>query len=270
MRPLVFVILLLGSASILTAQKRVAETEVEKEGAKNYNEAIEAYSAGDYARCIPLLLAADSLIGESELIDRVKLRFALGMAYLQTEQPAPAFEQFEWVAGKDSTYPYVNYQAAESAQLLKQTDKALEYYARAIQTAKDGEKAIILGKMAQIEISRGRLQLAFKRVNQAISLTSGSSYYLLRGQIVDRMARQLDRAEDDNFNYEDAIRSGRITEEKMLEATDLREKALTDYEIAAEDEKLAATCQKLIERSKIIIENNRQVISEIIYLRENP
>ena len=42
MKPLVFVILLLGSASILTAQKRVAETEVEKEGAKNYNEAIEA------------------------------------------------------------------------------------------------------------------------------------------------------------------------------------------------------------------------------------
>ena len=270
MRRLLLVILFLGFASILIAQKRVAETEAEKEGAKNYNEAIEAYSAGDYARCIPLLLAADSLIGETDLVDRVKLRFALGMAYLRTDQPAPALEQFEWVASRDSLYPYLYLQAAESARLLKQTEKSHKYYAKALETANDTEKAIILGKIARIEMDRGRLRSALKHVNQAISMSRGSSYYLLRGQIVDRLAQRLDRAEDDNFNYEDAIRDGRITEGKMLEATELRESALADYQIAAEDEKLAATCQKLIERSKIIIENNRQVISEIIYLRENP
>jgi tetratricopeptide (TPR) repeat protein len=270
MTRLVLVFLLLGFASLSVAQKRVAETETEKEGAKNYNQAIEAYSTGDYAKCIPLFSAADSLIGETGLVDRVKLRFALGMAYIKTDQPAAALEQFEWVAGKDSTYPYVFYQAAESARLLKQTDKSVKYYNKALETANDQDKAIILGKMARIEMGLGRLKPALKQINQAISLTRVSSYYFLRGQIVDRMAQLLDRAENDNFNYEEAIRNGRITEEKMLEATELRESALADYEIAAEDENLAATCQKLIERNKIIIENNRQVISEIIYLRENP
>ena len=270
MRRLLPVILFLGFASILMAQKRVAETAAEKEGAKNYNEAIEAYSAGDHIKCIPLFLAADSLIGETDLIDRVKLRFTIGMAYLKTDQPGPALEQFEWVASRDSLYSYVYYRAAESTRLLKQTDKSLKYYAKTLETANDNEKTIILGKIARIEMGRGRLRTALKSVNQAISLSRGSSYYLLRGQIVDRLAQRLDRAEDDNFNYEDAIRDGRIIEEKMLEATELRESALADYQIAAEDKKLAATCQKLIERSKIIIENNRQVISEILYIRENP
>ena len=50
MSRLLLVILFLGFASILIAQKRVAETKAEKEGAKNYNEAIEATSAGDYAK----------------------------------------------------------------------------------------------------------------------------------------------------------------------------------------------------------------------------
>ena len=270
MTRLILVFLLLGFASLSVAQKRVAETETEKEGAKNYNQAIEAYSTGDYAKCIPLFSVADSLIGETGLVDRIKLRFALGMAYIKTDQPAAALEQFEWVAGKDSTYPYVFYQAAESARLLKQPDKSVKYYGRSLETANDQNKAIILGKMARIEMGQGRLKPALTQINQAISLSGVSSYYLLRGQIVDRIAQLLDRAENDSFNYEEAIRNSRITEEKMLEATELRESALADYEIAAEDEKLAATCQKLIERNKIIIENNRQVISEIIYLRENP
>jgi len=270
MRRLALIFLLLGFTSFSVAQKRVAETEVEKEGAKNYNEATEAYAAGDYSRCIPLFSAADSLIGETGLIDRVKLRFALGMAYIKTNQPAAALEQFEWVAGKDSTYPYVFYQAAESAKLLKETDKSLKYYAKALETADDNEKAIILGKMARMEMDRGRLEPGLKHANQAISLSGASIYYLIRGQIVDRMAQRIDRAEDNNFNYEEAIRDGRITEEKMLEATELRESAMADYEIAAEDPKLAASCQKLIKRNEVIIENNRQVISEIIYLRENP
>lgn len=270
MRRLVLVILLLGFTSTLIAQKRVAETEVEKEGATNFNEAIKAYSAGDYAKSIPLFLATDSLIGETDLVDRVKLRFALGMAYLKIDQPQAALELFEWVAGQDSLYPYVYLQAAECALLLKQTDKSLKYYAKTLETANDSEKAIILGKIVKIEMGRGRLQTALKSLNQAISLARRSSYYLLRGQIVDRLAQRLDNAEEDNFNYEEAIRDGRITEEKMLEATELRESALANYEIAAEDEKLAEACRKLIERSKIIIENNRQVISEIIYLRENP
>src|SRR3972149_3830044 len=103
--------LLLGLAAVLNAQKR-ASTEVEKLGAARFNEAIKAFSENDYAKSIPLFTVADSLIGSTELVDRLKLRFALGTCYLETGQPGKALEYFEWVAGRGSTYPYVYFHAA--------------------------------------------------------------------------------------------------------------------------------------------------------------
>src|SRR3990172_12795562 len=66
----VLVSLLIGLATVLNAQKQ-ATTEIEKLGADKFNEAIKAYAANDYAKSILLFTVADSLIGSTELVDRV-------------------------------------------------------------------------------------------------------------------------------------------------------------------------------------------------------
>ena len=47
-------ILLTGSVN---AQERIARTDLEKLSARHFNEAIEAFGAGDYEKSIPLLLS---------------------------------------------------------------------------------------------------------------------------------------------------------------------------------------------------------------------
>lgn len=265
----VLVSLLIGLATVLNAQKQ-ATTEIEKLGADKFNEAIKAYAANDYAKSILLFTVADSLIGSTELVDRVKLRFALGTCYLETGQPGKALEYFEWVAGRDSTYPYVYFQAGESALKEGQSGKALQYFRKALPAAGQDQRPIILGRVGELELKAGRAQAALKALDEGIFISKAANLYLLRGQALDALAQPIDKAEDNNFSYEKAIQDGKITEELMNEAIKLRERALDDYEAAAENPKLAAACDKLIKRSNIILENNRKVVSEIRYQRENP
>jgi len=260
---------LLVSASSLSAQKK-PQTESERLGAKCFNQASEAFSSKQYAKSIPLFIAADSLIGHTELVDRVKLRYALAVAYLKSDKPDSALIFFEWVAEQDSTYPYVHLQAAECARKMKKNSLALKFYKKALTTATEQEKPIILGKIGEIQYKRGELQGALRTLNKAIALSPSPSFYLLRGRIFDRLAEPLDHAGDEDYDFEGVIQSGKLTEEQMLKAVELRQKALDDYRVAAEDEKLTATAKKLITRSEIILENNRAVISEIRYQRENP
>ncbi len=250
-------------------QKKVAQSEQEKLGARQFNQAIEAYGAGDFEKCIPLFTAADSLIGESGLIDRVKLRFALGNSYMKTGKSAQALEFFQWVAAQDSAYPFIHLQLAESARAADQRSAAVAYYQRALNDAKPADQATILGRIGELELKAGRLKSALKALNRAIKITPASSYYLMRGRVYDRLAQTVDHAQDEKYDYEAAISGKDITEEQLEQASELRRKALEDYRSAARDAKLAPSCESLIERSQIILENNAQVISEIHFQREN-
>lgn len=261
--------ILLFTAVALEAQA-VAKTEHEKLGAEKFNQAIELYSAGQYEESLPLLRAADSLIGDTELVDRVKLRFALGRACQETGKPEAALSYFEWVAGRDSTYPLIFYQAAESAIAAGKLPRALELYRRSLKSVDDNRQALILGKMARIELDRGRLNEALELVNYAINLVPQGAFFIMRGQIYDRRAQALDHAQDQEFDYEAAIRNSSLTQAEMEQAIELRQQALEDYQRAAEDSSHAAIARRLIERSEVIIENNRHVISEIEYIHANP
>jgi len=266
---MVVLTILLSVVSTLTAQQQ-PKTEQEREGAKIYNQAVEKFSAGEYAASIPLFLTADSLIGATLLVDRLQLRYALGVAHLKTSEPDRALEYFEWVAAQDSTYPYIYLQAAESAQSAKQPAKALKYYRKALESAQDAEKPVILSNIGELLFRRGDLDGALKNCNQAIALSPAPGYYLLRGRIYDKLAGRIDHADESTFDFEEAIRNHSLTEEQMLEAVDLRQKALDDYRLASRDEKLAQTAKMHTERSNAILENNRAIISEIRYQRENP
>lgn len=250
-------------------QKKVARTEQEKLGARQFNTAIEAYGAEDFEQCIPLFIAADSLIGNSGLIDRTKLRFALGGAYMKTGNPARALEHFQWVAAQDSLYPFIHFQLAQSARAAGKLAEAVVYYRRALDDAKPAEQATILGRIGELELKAGRLKSALKALRLAIDISPNSGYYLMRGRLYDRLAQRIDHAQDEKYDYESAIRSGEITEEQLQRASELRRQALENYTSAAQDQKLASACAALIERSEIILENNAQVISEIIFQRED-
>lgn len=257
------------SLPLAAQQKKVAQTDQEKLGARQFNQAIEAYSAKNYEQCLPLFIAADSLIGETGLIDRTKLRFALGKSYLETGKPAEALEMFQWVAAADSAYPFIQIQLAQSASAAGQRPEAVAYYKRALVDAKPAEQATILGRISKLELKAGRIKSALKALNNAIKITPASQYFLMRGQIFDRLAQPGDHAQDEKYDYEAAIHDEEITEEQLEQASELRRKALEDYRSAARDPKLAPACASLIERSAIILENNTQVISEIRFQREN-
>ncbi|MBW7998296.1 MAG: tetratricopeptide repeat protein [Candidatus Glassbacteria bacterium] len=253
----------------LTAQQRAAETEQEKLGARQFNQAIAAYSAGNYEESIPLFIAADTLIGETDLVDWTKLRFALGTAFLETGKPNLALGYFQWVAERDSSYPFIYLQIAESARTGGKRTEALDYYRKALSRARPADQAMILGRIGELELAAGRLQAALGALNRAIKLTPAVGYFLMRGQLYDRLAQRVDHAQDEEFDYERAIRRKELTEEQMEQATELRRKALEDYRSAERDAKLADTCANLIARSEVILENNAQVISEIKFQREN-
>ncbi len=257
------------SLPLAAQQKKVAQTEQEKLGARQFNQAIEAYGAGNYEQCIPLFIAADSLLGESGLIERTKLRFALGTAFLKTGKPARALEHFQWVAARDSAYPFIHLQLAESARAADKRSEAVGFYRRALKNAKPAAQATILGRIGELELKAGRLKSALNALNQAINITPASGYYLMRGQLYDRLAQRIDHAQDEEYDYERAIHSQEITEEQLEKGSELRRLALEDYRHAVRDEKLASACAALIERSEIILENNAQVISEIRFQREN-
>jgi tetratricopeptide (TPR) repeat protein len=270
MRTLVILLsaVLLCSNSALP-QKLIPKNENERRGAESYNKAVEAFSAGDFAASIPLFLAADSLIGEKSMLDRNKLRFALGAAYLKTGKPAQALEWFVRVASSDSTYPYVHLQAAESSRLAGNTDQALKFYQKAAAQAPDREKIPMLKRIGEIQEKKGQIQAAIVTLTRALGIAQGGSLFLQRGQLYDRLAQAIDHAQDENFDIEGTIKRGEITVEKMERAIDLREQALADYRSAAADASLATTADRFIERSEIILQNNRVVISEINYQKSN-
>ncbi|MBN2290758.1 MAG: hypothetical protein JXQ83_15595 [Candidatus Glassbacteria bacterium] len=260
-------VLILTFSLLAAGQPPKAETE--RRGAIAYNQGSEAFSAGDYTRSIPLLLAADSLIGESEQVDRLKLRFTIGLAYLKSSQPSRALEFFEWVAGQDSSYPYIHLQLAAGARQAGQPAKALEHYRAGLAGAPEAQKPVILAHIADLLEKRRDLQGALKAYDQAILLNQAAEYHFRRGLLYNRLADPLDHAEDETYDFEEAVTSGLLTEEILLKATGLREKALADFRRAAEDGKLAERAARMVERTEILIRNNQTVISEIHYLREN-
>ena len=263
------IVLAVVLACPLAAQKKVAETEQEKLGAGHFNEAIAAYSAGDYEKCIPLFVSADSLIGETELVDRSKLRFALGTAYLESGKAADALKCFKLVAEQDPGYEGIQLQMAEAARKAGKRSEALGFYRAALESATPAGQPVILGRIGELELDSGRYQTALEALNGAIEVKPATTYYLLRGQVYDKLAQKLDHAEDDKFDFEKAIRRKEITEEQITQANELRNKALEDYRNAARDESLAAACARFIERSEVILENNNQVISEIRFQADN-
>ncbi len=270
MRTLVitFIAVLFCSSSALS-QKLIPKSESERRGAESYNKAVEAFSAGDFSASIPFFLAADSLIGDRSVLDRNKLRFALGAAYLKTGKPSQALEWFIRVASSDSTYPYVQLQAAESARLAGQTDQALKFYQKAAAQAPDKEKIPMLKRTGEMQEKKGQLQAAVETLTRALEITRNGALFLQRGQLYDRLAQAVDHAQDENYDVEGAIKRGVMTVESMERAIELREKALSDYRSAAADASLAATANRFIERSEIILQNNRVVISEINYQKSN-
>lgn len=270
MRTLVILIsaVLICSSSALP-QKLIPKNENERRGAESYNKAIEAFSAGDYPASIQFFLVADSLIGGTNLLDRNKLRFALGSAYLKTGKAAQALEWFSRVASADSTYPYVQLQAAESARLAGNADQALKFYLKAAAQAPDKEKTPMLKRIGEVQAKKGQIQAAVETLSRALGIAQDGALFLQRGQLYDRLAQAIDHAQDENYDVEGAIKRGEITVENMERAIELREKALADYRSAAGETSLAATANRFIERSEIILQNDRVVISEINYQKSN-
>jgi tetratricopeptide (TPR) repeat protein len=255
---------LLISVSSAPAQKITPKTESERLGAESYNKAVKAFSAGEFAASIPWFLAADSLIGEKGIIPRSKLRFALATAYLSNRQPAQALEWYSKVAAEDPSYPEVQYQTAESARLAGQADQALKYYGLALPQAEETQKLLILQRTGELLEKKNDLKGALDAYNKALAIRSEPKYRLLRGQIYDRLAQTVDHAQDENFDVDAAVKNGALTESKMQQALELREKALADYQAAAADPALSANAGRLIERSEAILKNDRLVLGEII------
>ncbi len=259
---------LLAAAPPLSAQRQ-ARTPTERQGAESYNQAAKAFGSGNYQASIPLFLAADSLIGTTGLVDRTKLRYALGVAYQKTNQPARALAQFEWVAGQRPDYPLIQFQAAESAREAKQRAKALQYYRQALPTVSGEQQALLHSRIGELQSELGQLEQALASYDRAIAITPAAGYRLLRGRLYDRQAERLDHAQDENYDFEGAIRSGELTEEAINRAGELRRKALEDYQAAAAGPQYAAAAGKLLERSRAILDNNRSVMAEIRYYKEN-
>jgi len=250
-------------------QRFIPKSESERRGAESYNKAKEAYDAGDFAASIPLFLAADSLIGSRSGLDWNKVRFALGNAYLKVRKPAQALEWFSRVAASDSLYPLVQLQAAESARQAGRQDEALKFYHKALNQAPDKQKPLLLGRIAEIQLQKGQLQAAIDTYTKSLAIAQSGALYLQRGQLYDRLAQAIDHAEDENYDFEAALKNGELSEEKMQRAIELREKALADYRAAAVDAATAATAGKFAERSEIILQNDHVVISEMKYQKEN-
>lgn len=260
---------ILAVAAAATAQQVIPKTESERIGAESYNKAVEAYAAGDYAASIPHFLAADSLIGAKGIVDRSKLQFALATAYLRSNQPGRALNWFIRVAENDSTYPLIHYHAAECARQAGQPEEALKHYRVALRDAGASEQTVIIQRMGEILEKRRDFQGAVNVYSQLLDGRAVPAVNLLRGQAYDRLAAPLDRAQEQNFDLERAVRSGDLNEQRMSQAIELREKALADYRVAAEDPKLASRVQPLIERSLAILQNNRLVVAEIRYQHDN-
>jgi len=256
------------AVSTLSADE-VAKAKLEREGAIAYNKGSEAYSAGRFAESIPFLLAADSLIGAGGRVDRLKLRFTIGLAYLKSDRPEQAFEFFQWVAGRDSSYPYIHLQLAASARRMGDNTKALQYYRAGLPGAPDSQKPVILAHIANLLEKRKDLKGALKAYEQAIALADLPEYHYRSGILYNRLAELLDHAEDDQLDFEEAIKSGRLTEQALAEANQLHQKALAEFHLAAEDSALAEPAALMIERTEVLIKNNQTIISEIHYLRNN-
>lgn len=269
MKKAIFSLAVLFSAALTLEAQLQVQTESEREGAKAYNSGVEAFSAGKYDQSLPFFLLADSLLVRSKLIDRTKLRYTIGVAYLKSKKPGPALKMFEFVISADSTYPNVYLLSAQCAREDGELNKAEIYYCQALIRAENDQKPVILNHIGELLLKRGDLKGALKTYDEAIALSPIARYFLLRGQIYSRMADPLDHANNENFDFEKAINEGKITQEQMEKAIELREKALADFKDAAEDDSLAAQAQELIERTEIIIENNHMVISEIQYLKES-
>ncbi|MCE5272872.1 tetratricopeptide repeat protein [bacterium] len=251
------------------SQRFIPKSDGERRGAESYNQAKVAYDAGDYAASIPLFLAADSLIGNRAGLDWNKVRFALGDAYLKVKKPALALEWFSRVAAVDSMYPLAQLQAAESARQAGRPDEALKFYRKALNQAPPQQKAPLLGRIAELQVQKGQLQAAIETFTKALALVQSGTLYLQRGQLYDRLAQAIDHAQDEKYDFEAAVKSGELTEEKIQKAIELREKALADYRAAETEDAQAATAGKFVERSEIILQNDHVLISEMHYQQEN-
>ena len=256
------------TASVVAAQE-AEKVNLEREGAIAFNEGSQAYSAGKYAESIPLLLTADSLIGDSPKVDRLKLRFTIGLAYLKNEQPKEAIEFFQWVAGQDSSYPFIQLQLGEAYRKSGNSSEALLHYRTGLDQTPDSQKPVVLAHIAALLEKRKDWNGALNAYNQAIALDPLPGYHIRRGLLYNRLAAPIDHAEDNDYDFEEAVTSGRLTEEELLKAIGLREKALADFRLAAEDKGLADAAARLIERTDIMIKNDQTVIAEIHYIRNN-
>ena len=252
------------------AAQQPQKNNFEREGAIAYNKGSEYYSAGNFAESIPYLLAADSLIGDSLESDRrLKLRFTIGRAYLKSDRPEKALEYFEWVAGRDSSHPYIYLQLATTARKAGKPAEAMKYYKSALPRAVDSQKPAILIHIAALLEKRKNWKGALATYNQAVALDPQAEYYYRRGIVFNRLAAPLDHADDEGFDFEEAVNSGELTEKALLRANQLREKALADFRLAAQSAELVEEAARMIERTEVMINNNQMVISEIHYLRKN-
>jgi tetratricopeptide (TPR) repeat protein len=256
------------TASMLSADER-EKAKIEREGAIAFNQGSQAYSAGKYAESIPFLLTADSLIGESAKVDRLKLRFTTGLAYLKNKQPENAIELFQWVAGQDSSYPFIQLQLADAYRKTGNSGKALLHYRAGLDNTPDSQKHVILLHIATLLEKRKDWNGAVKAYSQALALDPLPDYNFRRGLLYNRLAEPIDRAGDDDYDFEEAVTSGRLTEEALLKAIGLREKALADFRLASKSTDLVDAAARMIERTEIMIKNDQTVIAEIHYIRNN-
>ncbi|MEA2064608.1 MAG: hypothetical protein U9P14_12970 [Gemmatimonadota bacterium] len=239
---------------------------------RSYNQGRSAFLDGRYPESLPLLLHADSLIGIKGQIDRLALRFTIGRAYLKSAQPEKALGFFQCVAGQDSSYPYLTLQLATCAEQLGKTALALRHYRAALAGEKNlgAQRPLILVRVAKLLEQKNDLGPALEAYNEAIELASQPEDYYRRGVLLSRMAGPLDFADDQSLDLELSIRSGRLNEKNLLQANELRQRALDDFRQAAKaGSSLAEPSARMIERCEIIIRNNRATISEIHYQRNN-
>ena len=269
MRRLIYLLSILSLVGSILPADELLKARLEREGVIAYKQGSQAFSAGKFAESLPFLLASDSLIGKSERVDRQDLRYTIGLAYLKSGRPAQALKFFELVAEQDSSYPYIHIQLAASEKGAGKFNSALQHYRHGLAVAPDSQKPVILAHIADLLEKRKDLKGALKAYDQAIALDSSAEYHYRRGLLYNRLSEPLDHAEDQDLDFEEAINSGLLTEQALLEAIRLRQKALADFRLAAKQGSTAEEAARLIEHTEILIKNDQTVISEIHYLRNN-
>ena len=261
-----FVILLWATAT--TAQKSAAGAALERRGKIAFNEGSRAFKEGHYQIAADSLIVADSLIGSSGLVNRELLRITIGEAFDKAGESQKALEYYQEVKSSNPAYPYIDIRLARVQTSAGKLASAIESYSEAFKSAEESDRPAILNNIIGLYRKLGNTDSAIKVLGRAISISSDPSFLIQRGTLISRKASEIDHADNDEFDFEAAVRNKTVEPDELKKALELRIKASEDFSNAAD--KGSQNAKELLKREQLLIKNTETLISEIHFLEENP